>query len=94
MAQIEQLLEKLLQQNQKTWFTLQDASLYLSLSERELRRLIKLGRIKSVRVSEGPKAQYRIARKWMDCFLLGYNNPSRLTPGQREELNNLDYRSV
>jgi len=69
----------------KIWFTLADACEYLNLKERTVRNLLRTGKLKYTR----PSKKIAIHRKWLDGYQMNFG--AKLTPGQRRELENLNY---
>jgi excisionase family DNA binding protein len=73
-------------QDNQTWYTIDDAADYLRCSNRSIRRFIQNGSLHSTRMES--KGGIRIHRKWLDAFMMGLN-AKRMSPVQKRLLEDL-----
>ena len=67
----------------RQWYTLSEASDYIGLKERTVRKLMKEGKL---RYSQ-PSRKLLIHKKWLDAYAMSMG--TRLTPTQKRELEEL-----
>ena len=69
--------------NNGQWMSAKQSADYIMVSDRKLRSLCKLGRLRYAQPSK--KLMFR--RSWLDAYILGFGK--RLTPTERKELEEL-----